>query len=107
MRLLQKSIEDAYNNPESYNYLGMILYIRNNSEQRFAFLRWFFGQNNQNEVTHAKSEKELKRYYDWAIIGVNHEDIVSGNIEKYNDARRAFLTALESNLLFLQNYEFR
>lgn len=56
-------------------------------------------------MTHAKSEKELKRYYDWAIIGVNHEDIVSGNIEKYNDARRAFLTALESNLLFLQNYE--
>ena len=105
MRLLQKSIEDAYNDSESYNFIGMILYIRNNSEQRFAFLRWFFGQNNQNEVTHAKSEKELKRYYDWAIIGVNHEDIVSGNIEKYNDARRAFLTALESNLLFLQNYE--
>lgn len=105
MRLLQKSIEDAYNNPESYNYLGMILYIRNNSEQRFAFLRWFFGQNNQNEENHAKSEKELKRYYDWAIIGVNHEDIVSGNIKAYNGARRDFLTALESNLLFIQNYE--
>jgi hypothetical protein len=105
MRLLQKSIEDVYFNSKLYNYLGVILYIRNSSEQRFAFLKWFFALSNQYEETHTKTEEELKRYYDWAIIGVNHEDIVSFNIEKYNDARRVFLTALESNLLFLQNYE--
>lgn len=105
LRLLQKSIEDAYNNSKYFNYLGVILYIRNNSEQRFAFLRWFFVLSNENEETHIKSEQELKRYYDWAIIGVNHEDIVTTDIEKYNEARRVFLTALESNLLFLQNYE--
>ena len=105
MRLLQKSIEDVYNDSKSYNYLGVILYIRNRTEQRFAFLRWYFALSNLNEETHTKTEKELKRYYDWAIIGVNHEDIVSNNIEKYNDARRIFLNALESNLLFLENYE--
>ena len=105
MRLLQKSIEDVYNDSKLYNYLGVILYLRNSTESRFAFLRWFFSMNNQNEETHTKSESELKRYYDWAIIGVNHEDIVSHNIRRYNDARMAFLTALENNLLFLQNYE--
>ena len=106
IRLLQKSIEDVYNNPKLYNYLGVILYIRNSSEQRFAFLRWYFALSNQNEETHTKKEAELKRYYDWAIINVNHKDIVLKDIEKYNDARMVFLTALESNLLFRENYEF-
>lgn len=105
MRLLQKSIEDVYNDSKLYNYFGVILYIRDSTESRFAFLRWFFAMSNQNEETHIKTESELKRYYDWAILGVNHEDIVANNIEKYNDARRAFLIALEGDLLFLQNYE--
>ncbi len=105
MRLLQKRIEDVYNDPKSYNYFGVILYIRDRMESRFAFLRWFFALSNQNEETHTKTEMELKRYYDWTIIGVNHEDIVANNIEKYNDVRRSFLTALESDLLFVQDYE--
>ena len=104
MRLLQKSIEDTYSDAESYNYFGMILYISNSTEKRFAFLRWFFDLSNQNEVTHTQSKDELKRYYDWAIIGVNHEDIVANRIEKYNEARKNFLSALESDLLFF-NYE--
>ena len=105
MRLLQKSIEDVYYNSKSYNYLGVILYIRNSSEQRFAFLRWLFALNNEKEESPRKSEEELRRYYNWAIIGVNHEDIISNNIEKYNDERMNFLTALESDNLFLDNYE--
>lgn len=105
MRLLQKSIEDVYNNSRSYNYLGVILYIRNDAEKRFAFLRWFFALNNENGETHTKSDSDLKRYYDWAIIGVNHEDIVANNVEKYNDCRRSFLSILESNNLFNENYE--
>ena len=106
MRLLQKSIEDSFNDSKFYNYIGVILYIRNSTEQRFAFLRWQFALSNQTEETHTKTEEELKRYYDWAIIGVNHEDIVANNIEKYNEARRAFRSALEDNLLFLNNYEY-
>ncbi len=103
MRLLQKSIEDAYNNSISYNYLGVILYIRNDAERRFAFLRWYFGIN-QNGF-HSKSIAELKRYYDWAIIGVNHEDIVAVNIEKYTDSRNRFYGELKSNMLFRDYYE--
>ncbi len=105
MRLLQKSIEDVYNDSKSYNYFGVILYIRNSMELRYAFLRWFFALSNQYEETHTKTESELERYYNWAIIGVNHEDIVTNNIEKYNEARKGFLSALENNLLFMQNYE--
>lgn len=103
MRLLQKSIEDTYNHSQSYNYLGVILYIRNSAELRFAFLRWFFSFT--NEKPHPKSESELKRYYNWSIIGVNHEDIIANRIDKYNECRRDFLSNLESNHLFLHYYE--
>lgn len=105
LRLLQKSIEDIYYNSVTYNYFGVILYIRNTTEQRFAFLRWFFDQNSQEAVTHSKSMKELKRYYDWAIINVNHEDIVNRNLEKWRECREDFRSKLESNSLFRDNYE--
>lgn len=39
MRLLQKLIEDAYNDPVTYNYIGAILHYRNDAERRFTFLR--------------------------------------------------------------------
>lgn len=103
MRLLQKSIEDKYNDSRSYNYLGVILYIRNSAELRYSFLRWFFTIH--NEETHTKSDAELKRYFDWCIIGVNHEDIVGNNYKKYSDARSQFLNKLKSNLLFQHHYE--
>ena len=103
MRLLQKSIEDAYNHSISYNYLGVILYIRNNTEQRFAFLKWYFGIN--KDGFHSKSIAELKRYYDWAIIGVNHEDIIAVNTERYSEARNRFHSELEHNMLFMYYYE--
>lgn len=103
MRLLQKSIEDKYNDSRSYNYLGVILYIRNSTELRYSFLRWFFTID--NEETHPKSDAELERYFNWCIIGVNHEDIVVHNYEKYREARSHFLEELQSNLLFKCHYE--
>lgn len=99
MRLLQKSIEDMYNDSHSYNYLGVILYIRNSAELRYSFLRWFFTINNEER------DDELKRYFDWCIIGVNHEDIVGNKYEKYNEARSRFLEELQSDLLFKCHYE--
>ena len=35
MRLLQKSVEDAYNNPKVYNAIGAILHFRNSHAERF------------------------------------------------------------------------
>ena len=103
MRLLQKSIEDTYNDSISYNYIGVIMYIRNSSEERFAFLRWYFNLNSRENHSHTRSE--LKRYYDWSIIGVNHEDIVSNDISKYTEARDRFLNELSDDLLFRNFYE--
>lgn len=109
MRLLQKRIEDIYENSYNYNYIGVIMYIRNSSEQRFAFLRWLFTNNHDINYTEpeseSKSESELKRYYKWCIIGVNHEDIVANRIEKYTEARENFLKELSSSMLFLHHYE--
>lgn len=103
MRLLQKSIEDKYNDSRSYNYLGVILYIRNSTELRYSFLRWFFTID--NEVPHPKSDAELERYFNWCILDIKHEDIVLNNYEKYNEARSLFLEKLQSNLLFKLYYE--
>ena len=79
------------------------VYMYHGAEQRFAFLRWYFGIN--QDGSHSKSIAELKRYYDWAIIGVNHEDIVAVNVERYSDARNRFQRELESNMLFRYHYE--
>lgn len=103
MRLLQKSIEDKYEDAHSYNYLGMVMYIRNNAEQRFVFLRWLFGFG--KDQSHLQPSEELKRYYDWSIIGVNHEDIVAKRMDKYIEARNRFKDELNSNMLFVHHYE--
>jgi len=98
MRLLQKSIEDAYNNSELYNYIGAILYIRRDKTQIFSFLRWFF--NIDSESSQPKILEELKRYYKWTILDVNHEDIVNNRINKYKEQRAATRSQLENNFLY-------
>lgn len=103
MRLLQKSIEDKYEDAHCYNYLGMLMYIRNSAEQRFAFLRWLFAFG--EDQFSLQPNEELKRYYDWSIIGVNHEDIVTKKIEKYTEAKNRFKKELDSNMLFMHHYE--
>ena len=95
MRLLQKSIEDAYNNPKTYNAIGAILHFRDTAARRFTFLRWYFDQ-----VANVDKDQMLKKYYDWSMLGINHEDIVYDNLEKFYDARDEFRTKLEDDLLF-------
>ena len=98
MRLLQKSIEDAYNNPKTYNAIGAILHFRDTAARRFTFLRWYFDQ--VANVDKDTLDKMLKKYYDWAMLGINHEDIVYDNLEKFYDARDEFKTKLEDDLLY-------
>ena len=103
MRLLQKSIEDAYNNPKTYNAIGAILYFRDTAARRFTFLRWYFDQ--VANVDKDTLDQMLKKYYDWSMLGINHEDIVYDNLEKFYDARDEFRTKLEDDLLFRTGYE--
>lgn len=75
MRLFQKSIENAYNDPITYNYIGAILNYRNDAERRFTFLRWFFDMT----MTQGKdiAKEQLAKYFDWALLDINHADITS------------------------------
>ena len=103
MRLLQKSIEDAYNNPKTYNAIGAILHFRDTAARRFIFLRWYFDL--VANVDKDTLDQMLKKYYDWSMLGINHEDIVYDNLEKFYDARDEFRTKLEDDLLFRTGYE--
>ena len=103
MRLLQKSIEDAYNNPKTYNAIGAILHFRDTAARRFTFLRWYFEQ--VANVDKDTLDQMLKKYYDWSMLGINHEDIVYDNLEKFYDARDEFRTKLEDDLLYRTGYE--
>lgn len=103
MRLLQKSIEDAYNNPKTYNAIGAILHFRETAARRFTFLRWYFDL--VAKVDKDTLDQMLKKYYDWSMLGINHEDIVYDNLEKFYDARDEFRTKLEDDLLFRTGYE--
>lgn len=101
MRLLQKSIEDAYNNPISYNLIGTILILRDKKDQ-FQFLKWYFGLVGSEK--HFIVSKELQRYFDWTIIGATHLEIIEKNIDQYAKKRKDFLHELSSNDLYRSAY---
>lgn len=102
IRLLQKSIEDAYSNPITYNLMGAILCIRNKSE-RFVFLKWYFKL--VRDLNHDQALDELYRYFNWAFINLTHKEIIEYNKEKYNEKRMAFLDALNKDDLYKSEYE--
>lgn len=102
IRLLQKSIEDAYSNPVTYNLMGAILCIRNKSE-RFVFLKWYFKL--VRDLNHDQALDELYRYFNWAFINLTHKEIIEYNKEKYNEKRMFFLDALNKDDLYKSEYE--
>lgn len=99
LRLLQKSIEDAYSNPITYNYIGAILCIRNSKQDRYRFLRWYF-IDLKNEKNAEVCSKELKRYFDWAVLNINHEDIDKNNYEEFGNKKNEFVERLNDDLLY-------
>ena len=103
MRLLQKSIEDAYDDPKTYNYIGGILHFRESLAERFTFLQWYFNYAKDNDKQ--ATFEELKRYFDWAMLGLSHAKIVNKKIEDYQRERDRYRTELEDDLLFINYYE--
>ena len=102
MRLLQKSIEDAYNNPIIYNLMGAIMCIRIKSD-RYSFMKWYFDLCKTKD--HDYVMKELRRYFNWAFINLTHKEIIDYNIEKYNEKRMAFYDSLSNDDLYRSDYE--
>lgn len=102
-RLIQKQIEDAYNDPIIYNYIGGILaFKRKDKSAMFDFLKWYIIENRNTR----KDErlKELRRYFDWSLIGVTHLEFISRNVSLYNEKRGNFRKILNSELLYRDNY---
>ena len=102
LRLLQQRMVDIYDDPITYNYVGAIMCIRDNKD-RFSFLKWYL-ELTRNKG-HEEAFKELRRYFDWAFIGVSHRDIVNNNTEKYREKREDFLVRLSDDQLYRVNYE--
>ena len=98
MRLLQKSIEDAYSNPITYNYIGAILCIRRDQSEQYKFLKWYFDLVRKEE--HKQVQKKLKRYFDWSFINLTHKEIVDNNKEKYKEKRDAFYDVLTKDDIY-------
>lgn len=102
-RLIQKQIEDAYNDPIIYNYMGGILaFKRKDKSAMFDFLKWYIIENGNTR----KEErlKELRRYFDWSLIGVTHLEFISNNVTIYNEKRGNFRKTLDSELLYREKY---
>lgn len=102
-RLIQKQIEDAYNDPIIYNYIGGILaFKRKDKSAMFDFLKWYIIENCNTK----KDEriKELRRYFDWSLIGVTHLEFTSNNVAIYNEKRENFRRILNSELIYRENY---
>lgn len=104
LRLLQKSIEDAYSDPITYNYIGAILCIRNSKEDRYRFLRWYFiGLKSEKNAEFCSNE--LKRYFDWAVLDINHKDIDENNCEAFVNKKNEFVEKLADDFLYFNSYE--
>ena len=44
--------------------------------------------------------KELKRYFDWAVLNINHEDIDKNNYEAFVNKKNEFVERLNDDLLY-------
>jgi len=104
LRLLQKSIEDAYSDSITYNYIGAILCIRNSKEDRYRFLKWYF-IDLKSEKNAEVCSKELKRYFDWAVLDINHKDINEINCEAFVNKKNEFVEKLADDFLYSNSYE--
>ncbi|MBD5365991.1 MAG: DUF262 domain-containing protein [Bacteroides sp.] len=103
LRLIQKQIEDAYNDAIIYNYIGGILaFKRKDKSAMYNFLKWYIVDNSNTQKD--KRLKALKKYFDWSLIGVTHLEIVSNNVASYNEKCVNFRKILKSELLYRENY---
>ena len=97
LRRLQKRFEDAFNNPQTHNWIGTILRIFNHENQQ-KFLNYYFkGSNSLN----------LKNYYMLTIIGLTHDEIVKRDSLKFSEKYDLFQSTLNDDFLyFSKNKEF-
>lgn len=104
LRLKQRQLHDAYSNPKIYNYIGAILRMKRNDEDRFTFLRWYF--NTEESTPRNEKMEKLKRYFDLTVVGCNHSEITSDSSGEAITAKiEAFYQTLGRPNLYRDAYE--
>lgn len=76
LRKLQKSFEDLYNEPISYNFLGIIL---KTSQSKEDALSYFLNTRNKSGIL-------IEEYAKWSLVGATHIEIVDNTKEKIEDS---------------------
>ncbi len=74
LRLLQKRMEDAFYNAQSYNYIGFILRRLSNA-QCLEFMYWYFIECAERPIS--ERHECLEFYFDCALIEMKHKDVVA------------------------------
>ena len=88
LRKLQKSFEDLFNNPETYNYLGLVFNCDVSKENTIQFF-----------ILNIKRKDEINRYSKWALVGCTFSEILENNVNIFYNKRDSLKVDLfEPNL---------
>lgn len=71
LRKLQKTFEDLYNNPESFNLMGIILKTSNSKEEA---LHSFLDKKNESKLA-------FSEYAKWSLVNATHLEIINNTKE--------------------------
>ena len=104
LRLLQKQIEDAYDDPKVYNYIGAILNWYTDNDARYTFLEWYFNMKKQG-IKDTECAEQLEKYFNWSMIGVTHGDIKNDDSNVFRDKYHEFRESIQDNNLYNTGYE--
>lgn len=96
LRRLQKSFEDAFNQPRTYNWVGAILRIGQNKND---FINWYFVSNVK------RSDDELEEYYKLSFLGLTHKEITEKDEAKFDAKFDELYRVLDDNDLYHINAE--
>lgn len=69
LRRLQKSFEDIFNNPKTFNWLGLSLAWESNKDEQYKIIRYFI--NNKHD------EDKLDTFAKWRVVGATHNEITA------------------------------
>jgi hypothetical protein len=102
LRDLQKSFEDIYSVPKTYNSLKLAMLCAQGTEDKLQLIKYFI-ENKQDLAL-------LEEYAKWRLIGLSHKDIVSeneSNLESNPKVREALLVLnkLSSKMVYHEHYD--
>lgn len=101
LKHLQKSFEDLYNDPVTYNWLGLSLKC-DRANEKYEIIRYFIENKNDNKVQ--------EWYAKCKMAGATHQEIAGEDDDKLLNKQRIFMDSVLSPVAYTaaayQCYEF-